>query len=100
MKIKPIIIVPGQQKSIFFEIFFKSLKLYRSKSPLILITSSKLMISEMKRYSFKRNLRILDINTLQKTNLNNRVLNIINVNLDSLGTKKKSARELICLKML
>ncbi len=88
MKIKPIIIVPGQQKSIFFEIFFKSLKLYKSKSPLILITSRELLISKMKKYNFKKNLRILNINNLQKTYLNNKMLNVINVNLNTLKTKK------------
>jgi 4-hydroxythreonine-4-phosphate dehydrogenase len=42
MKFKPIIIVPGEPNSVFFEIFFKSLKKNKFKSPLILITSSKL----------------------------------------------------------
>ena len=34
MKTKPIIIVSGEPKSIFFEIFFKSQRLYKSKSPI------------------------------------------------------------------
>ena len=39
MKTKPIIIVPGELNSIFFEIFFKTLKIKKFKSPLILIFS-------------------------------------------------------------
>ena len=37
MKIKPIILVPGEPNSIFFEIFFKAVKFNNFKSPLILI---------------------------------------------------------------
>ena len=37
MKSKPIIIVAGEPNSIFFEIFFKSIRLKKYKSPLILI---------------------------------------------------------------
>ena len=43
MKNKPIIIVAGDPKSIFFEIFFKALKSEKFKSPLILITSVKIL---------------------------------------------------------
>ena len=35
----PIIIVAGEPNGIFLEIFFKSLKIYKPKSPLILIVS-------------------------------------------------------------
>ena len=41
MKNKPIVLVAGDPKSIFFEILFKSQKLYKAKSPLILIASKK-----------------------------------------------------------
>ena len=37
MKNKPILVVAGEPKSIFFEIFFKSLKSNNFKSPIILI---------------------------------------------------------------
>ena len=37
MKNKPILIVAGEPKSIFFEIFFKAIKKNDFKSPLILI---------------------------------------------------------------
>ena len=53
MSFKPILIVPGEKKSIFFEIFFKSLKLKRFSSPLILICDTKNLNKEVKKYKFK-----------------------------------------------
>ena len=41
MSFKPILIVPGEKKSIFFEIFFKSIKSKSITSPLILICDKK-----------------------------------------------------------
>ena len=40
MNFKPILIVPGEEKSIFFEIFFKSIRSKKFTSPLILICNS------------------------------------------------------------
>ena len=48
MKIKPIIIVSGEPKSIFFEIFCKAIKNNNFKSPLILIASLKILKSQFK----------------------------------------------------
>ena len=42
---EPIIIVAGEPNSIFFEIFFKSLKDNEFKSPLIIIGSKKLPLN-------------------------------------------------------
>ena len=53
MSSKPILIVPGEKKSIFFEIFFKSLKLRSISSPLILICDKKNLNKEIKKYKFK-----------------------------------------------
>ena len=39
MAYKPIIVVAGEPNSIFTEIFFKSLKFKKFKSPIILIAS-------------------------------------------------------------
>ena len=57
MKNKPIIIVAGQPKSIFFEIFLKSILTKKYKSPIILITSLELLISQMKNFKFERNIK-------------------------------------------
>ena len=43
MKNKPIIIVNGEPNSIFLEIFLKSLEHKKYKSPIILISSLKLL---------------------------------------------------------
>ena len=55
MKPKPILILTGEPKSIFFEIFFKSLKNKKIKSPIILIGSLKLLRLNMKKFNFKKN---------------------------------------------
>ena len=43
MNSSPILIVPGEKKSIFFEIFFKSIELKKIVSPLILVCSKKIL---------------------------------------------------------
>ena len=47
MKNKPILIVPGDVNSIFYEILFKSLK-NKIICPIILITSKKIFLNRMK----------------------------------------------------
>ena len=56
MNYKPILIVTGEPNSIFLEIFFKSLKKIKIKSPLILITSEKLIRLQMAKLKFKKKL--------------------------------------------
>ena len=48
MNYKPILIVNGEPNSIFLEIFFKTLKIKKIKSPIILISSHKLIKLQMK----------------------------------------------------
>ena len=89
MKTKPIIVVSGEPNSIFYEIFFKSLKKNNFKSPLLLITSVKLFKSQMKKFKFKS-----EINILNKKNLNTlklqKNINIIDVNYDNFKNSKKN----------
>tara|TARA_B100000035_G_scaffold303066_1_gene301281 strand:- start:1047 stop:1979 length:933 start_codon:yes stop_codon:yes gene_type:complete len=62
---KPILIVPGEKKSIFFEIFFKSLKSKSFSSPLILICDKKDLIKEFKKHKFNyviEQIRLKNIN--------------------------------------
>ena len=54
MKNKPILIVSGDPKSVFFEIFFKSLKKNNFRSPLILISSYKILKFQMNKLKFKK----------------------------------------------
>ncbi len=89
MNIKPIIIIAGQPKSIFFEILFKSLK-KKNKSPLILIASSKILKSQMKRCNFKKKIRFLKYENLKKYKLNNNSINIIDTPLNFSKNLKES----------
>ncbi len=82
MKNKPIIIVAGEPKGIFFEIFFKSLKKNKFKNPLILIASKILLEKSMKKLKFKKKVRLLKYKNLEKIRANNDSINLINVNLN------------------
>ncbi len=80
MNFNPIIIVSGEPNSIFLEIFFKSLKQLKIKSPLILVASEKLIKLQMKKLKFKKKINIIDYKNLHLQNLNNSSINLINVN--------------------
>ena len=54
MNSKAILIVSGEPNSIFLEIYFKILKTKKIASPLILITSEKLLKLHMKKLKFKK----------------------------------------------
>ena len=98
MKIKPIIIIAGDQKSIFFEIFFKSLNLQRYKSPLILICSEKILKKEIKRYNFKKKFRKINLKYLSSDKLDNKKINLIDVNFQK--TNKKNNQHIISQKYI
>ena len=59
MKNKPILIVAGEPNSVFFEIFIKSIKLKKFKTPLILIASEKLLKLQMKYLNLNKRIKIL-----------------------------------------
>tara|TARA_Y100000591_G_scaffold315863_1_gene323903 strand:- start:1456 stop:2388 length:933 start_codon:yes stop_codon:yes gene_type:complete len=79
MNFKPILIVPGEQKSIFFEIFFKSIKLKKVTSPLILICCKKNLYHEIERFKFKGKIEELSFNEIYKKKLLNRKIYLINI---------------------
>ena len=87
MKNKPILIIPGDPKSIFFEIFFKSLKSNQFKSPIILVTSLEFFRSQMKRFNYKKKINLLNPNNISKHAYAKSCVNIINVNYDKKKTK-------------
>ncbi len=64
MNSSPILIVPGEKKSIFFEIFFKSLKLKSISSPLILICDKKNLDREKKKYKFNENIEEIKLDQI------------------------------------
>jgi 4-hydroxythreonine-4-phosphate dehydrogenase len=80
MNYKPILIVAGEPNSIFFEIFFKTLKRLKIKSPLVLIASLKLMKLQMKKLKFKKKIKIFQKDNLLNVKLDNKSINLININ--------------------
>ena len=79
MNQKPILIVAGEPNSIFSEILVKSFKIYNKKKPIILFASQKLMESQFKKLKYKINLNILDYDKINYTKLENKRLNIVNI---------------------
>ena len=80
MSCKPIIIVAGEPNSIFLEIFFKSLKFKKYKSPLIIVCSKKLLQEQMKKLKFNYKINIVDKNITKLDALNNKQINLVDVN--------------------
>ena len=79
MSYKPIIIVAGEPNSVFLEIFFKSIQFHNYKSPLIIITSKKLLEQQMKRLGFFFEIKIIKENFKQFDLLNNKKINLIDI---------------------
>ncbi len=88
MKNKPILIVAGEIYSIFFEIFFKSIKKNKFKSPIVLICSKKILMSQMKKLNFKKKINLLNQKNLKKIKINNKTINIINIETQNSNKKK------------
>ena len=76
---KPILLVAGEPNSIFLEIFFKSLKLKKIKSPIILICSYKLINLQMKKLKFEKEIKLINSKNILKNKLDNRSINLIDV---------------------
>ena len=72
MKSKPIIIINGEPNSIFLEIFFKTIKYKKFKSPIILISSLKILKLQMKKLKFKNNINLIEYKNLKKNIIDNK----------------------------
>jgi 4-hydroxy-L-threonine phosphate dehydrogenase PdxA len=79
MKFKPIIIVPGEPNSVFFEIFFKSLKNNKFKSPIILVTSRKLFERQAKYFKSKITINEINYSKNKINKIYSNSINLINV---------------------
>ena len=79
MNKEPIIIVAGEPNSVFFEIFFKSIKINKYKSPLIIIGSKELLEKQMLKLGFFYKINTIDKNFNSFKKLNNKMINLINV---------------------
>ena len=89
MKNKPIIIVNGEPNSIFLEIFFKAIKYNKFKSPLILISSLKILKLQMKKLNFKININMIDHKNFKKNIIDKNSINLINVNYNQKNSFEK-----------
>jgi len=76
----PILIVPGEKKSIFFEIFFKSIKSKKITSPLILVCSKKILDKEIKKNKFNIKIELINLAQIAKKKFNKKRLYIIDIN--------------------
>ncbi len=88
MKNKPILIVAGEPHSIFFEIFFKSIKKRIYQSPLILICCKKNLINQKKKFNFNRKIRLLDHKKLDQFKIDNDEINLIDIDLKRSNNRK------------
>ncbi len=79
MSKEPIIIVAGEPNSVFLEIFFKSIKHNKFKSPLIIIVSKKLLQEQMVKLGFNYKINIIDKNFSEFYKLDNHKINLIDV---------------------
>ena len=76
---KPILLVAGDPKSVFLEIFFKSFKIQKFKNPLILIVNEKILIEQMKALKHKFKINKIEFNQINSKSLNNKKINFIDV---------------------
>ncbi|MDB0053897.1 4-hydroxythreonine-4-phosphate dehydrogenase PdxA [Candidatus Pelagibacter sp.] len=80
MNFSPILVVSGEPNSVFLELFFKVIDKNKIKSPIILISSKKLLNLQMKKMKIKKDVRILKQSKLNQYKLNNKVINLIDIN--------------------
>ena len=79
MNSNSILIVSGEPNSVFLELFFKVINQNVIKSPIILISSKKLLVLQMKKLGFKNDIRLLSSNRLKSYKLDNKKINLIDV---------------------
>ena len=83
----PILVISGDPKSIFLEIFFKSFRV--GKRPLILIVSKKILKQQMKLFKYKFDLNEITDQKIGNIKLNNKVINFIDIPIEDKDNTKK-----------
>ncbi len=89
MNNSPIIVVAGEPYSVFLEIFFKAKKKIKTKNPIILIGSKKLICLQMKKLGFNFEINLIEVNKLNFNILSKKKINLIDVNIKSNKTFDK-----------
>ena len=79
MNFNPILIVSGEPNSVFLELFLKVFNNNKIKSPIILISSKKLLSLQMKKLGFKNKIRLINTSKLEFYKLDNKTINLIDV---------------------
>ena len=80
MAYRPIIVVAGEPNSIFTVNFFKSLKIKKFKSPIILIASLNLIKLQMRKLNIKKKIRNINFLDIKNSNFDNKKINLIDIN--------------------
>ena len=80
MRFEPILIVAGEPNSIFLEIFLKSIKNNKIRSPIIFIASLKLVKLQMSKLKIKKKINIIINKNLKLNKITKNKINLINVN--------------------
>ena len=93
MNYSPILIVSGEPNSVFLELFFKVLKKDKIKSPIILISSKKLLTLQMQKLEFKKKIKLLQVSKLKSYKLDNKTINLIDVNYNSSKAFEKISKK-------
>ena len=83
----PTLVISGDVKSIFLEIFFKSFKI--ATRPLILIVSKKVLKKQMALLGYKFKLNEIFEQDINKIKLNNKVINFIDVPLKNENDQRR-----------
>ena len=79
MNFKPILIIPGETRSIFFEIFFKSIRSKKFTSPLILICNKEILRKEVKKYKFYKKIELINLNQIFKKKIKKKNIYFIEI---------------------
>jgi 4-hydroxythreonine-4-phosphate dehydrogenase len=77
MKSNAILIVAGEPNSVFLEIFFKSFKVKKYTSPIVIIASKNLLVKQMKFLGFNHQINLISKDCKK---LDNKKINLIDVN--------------------
>ena len=76
---KSILVVSGDPKSVFLELYFKVLNIKKISSPLILIVNKEILIDQMKLFKCKFKLNNLNKENINFKKLNNKSINFIDI---------------------
>ena len=93
MHYSPILILNGEPNSVFSEIFFKTLKKGKIKSPIILISSNKILKKQMKKLNFKKKIKLVNYKNLNSLKLDNKVINLIDIDFNQKNPFEKISKK-------